>query len=70
MTSLIARAEEFMEDVQIVCKNRNSSISWDKLIVTIKSNEVVAWSFDCLTCDRSSCPLNSSMSCSSISKPD
>ena len=57
-----------MEDVKIVCKNCNSSISWDKFIVTIKSNEVVAWSFDCLTCDHSSCPLNSSMSCNSISK--
>lgn len=70
MTSLVARAEEFMEDTKLVCKNSNSSVSWDKFIVTIKKNEVIAWSFDCLTCEHSSCPINPSMSCNSISKSD
>lgn len=69
MTSLIARAEEFMEDVKLICQNNNNSaaISWEKFIVTVKKSEVVAWSFDCLTCDHVNCPLNSSSSCNSVS---
>ena len=66
MTSLQARAEEMMENVRPICHRNNSEISWEQFIVTIKSCEVVAWSFDCLTCDRVDCQLLSAQPCNSI----
>ena len=60
MTSMTARAEEFMQDVKLICQKNSSAIFGEKFIVTIKKSEVVAWSFDCLTCDHVNCPLYSS----------
>ena len=66
MTSLRARAEEMMQNVRPICHRNDSDISWEQFIVTVKSCEVVAWSFDCLTCDRVNCPLLSSKPCGSV----
>lgn len=56
MTNLAARAQELVENVKPACRQNDDGIAWERFIVTVKSKEVVAWSFDCLTCDRSTCP--------------
>jgi len=66
MTSLTARAEEFMQDVKLICQKNSSTIFGEKFIVTIKKSEIVAWSFDCLTCDHVNCPLYSSKPFSTV----
>ncbi len=51
------RAEQFMESVQPFCPFEDKTLYFERFIVTVKSNEMVAWPFECLICDRKDCPL-------------
>ncbi len=51
------RANQFMENVQSVCPFEDQTQYFERFIVTVKPNEMVAWPFECLICERKDCPL-------------
>jgi len=57
MTGLQERAYELVENISPVCPKSYPGLFWEEFIITIKSGEVIAWSFNCLVCDQTNCPL-------------
>lgn len=55
--SLQERANQFMKSVKPFCPIQNKNDYFEIFIVTVKQNEVVAWSFECLICTRTDCPF-------------
>ena len=51
------RANQFMENVQPFCPFEAEPLYFERFIVTVKPNEMVAWPFECLICERKDCPL-------------
>ncbi len=51
------RANAFMENVRPFCPFETEPLYFERFIVTVKPNEMVAWPFECLICERSDCPL-------------
>ncbi len=58
MTSLHERALKLIENITPICPKNLQNLFWEEFIITIKSEEVIAWSFNCLTCDQKHCPLS------------
>ena len=61
MTGLQERAHELLENITPVCPKNFPGLFWEEFIITIKHGEVVAWSFNCLTCEQNDCPLFSNL---------
>lgn len=57
MTGLQERAHELVENISTICPKSFPGFFWEEFIITIKHGEVIAWSFNCLTCDQNECPL-------------
>ncbi len=57
MTGLQERAHELVENISPICPKNYQNLFWEEFIITVKSGEVIAWSFNCLTCDQIKCPL-------------
>jgi len=53
--TLQERAQEILDDIYIPCPFLKGPKFAEKYIITIKSNEVICWPFDCLTCPRTDC---------------
>ncbi|MCD6165592.1 hypothetical protein DRQ15_05465 [candidate division KSB1 bacterium] len=60
--TLQERAQELYENVHPICRQKNDySIAWEKFIITVKNNEVVAWPLECLACTQKNCPCYSAL---------
>lgn len=52
--SLTQKAQELLDEVYTTCPLEGGKIT-ERYIITIKSNEVVCWSFECLICPKTNC---------------
>ena len=68
MTGLQERAHELVENISPICPKNYPGLFWDEFIITIKSGEVIAWSFNCLICDQLDCPLFSNLEKNQLGK--
>ena len=57
--TLQERAHELYENVHPICmRNHSHAFTWERFIITIKNNEVVAWPLECLVCTERGCPFH------------